>query len=61
MTPSRRKPLDGVSKAALIRWAVDKEFRAEAPRKDGWEALLGWLDTGEPIDDIDEVLYGRAK
>jgi hypothetical protein len=52
----------GVSKAALIRGAVGKEFKADEPKKDGWEALLGWLDIG-PVDneDIDEIIYGPAK
>ena len=49
----------GVSKAALIRGAVGKEFEAEAPPQDGWQALIGWLD-GEPVDDIDEAIYGPA-
>ncbi|MDP9325557.1 MAG: ribbon-helix-helix domain-containing protein [Candidatus Dormibacteraeota bacterium] len=46
----------GVSKAALIRAAVGREFKPVQPTKDGWEALVGWLDLG-PVDDIDEVIY----
>jgi hypothetical protein len=49
----------GVSKSSLIRDAVAKEFQpAEREAEDPWKAMAGWLD-GEPVDDIDEVVYGR--
>ncbi|MFY9615449.1 MAG: ribbon-helix-helix protein, CopG family [Candidatus Dormiibacterota bacterium] len=48
----------GVSKAALIRGAVGKEFQPISKPDDGWQALAGWLDSGGPVDDIDEVIYG---
>ena len=51
----------GVSKASLIRGAVDKEFEPAPELPEGWAAMLGWIDFGEPIDDIDEALYGPLK
>jgi hypothetical protein len=51
----------GVSKAALIRGAVGREFERTSQPEDGWQALAGWLDIG-PIEngDIDEIIYGPA-
>jgi hypothetical protein len=47
----------GTSKAALIRRAVAREYPPAADQDDdGWAALDGWLE-GEPIDDIDSVIY----
>jgi hypothetical protein len=50
----------GVSKAALIRGAVGREFEAKRRQEDGWAAMAGWLDIG-PVDndEIDEIIYGR--
>ena len=47
----------GVSKAALIRASLAKELGDEVPGGDAWSALAGWLDD-EPVDDIDDVIYG---
>jgi hypothetical protein len=49
----------GVSKASLIRDALAKEFQSAEPEPDDpWMAMLGRFE-GEPVDDIDEVVYGR--
>jgi hypothetical protein len=49
----------GVSKAALIRSAVSSEFQPTPPPVgDRWQSIAGWLDDA-PVDDIDEVIYGR--
>jgi hypothetical protein len=49
----------GVSKASLIRDAVAKEYVPGRPNTgDPWMDMLGWIE-GEPVDDIDEVVYGR--
>ena len=48
----------GVSKAALIREAVAHDLGpGSAPVDDAWGALVGWLDH-EPVEDIDELIYG---
>ncbi len=48
----------GISKAALIRASIAREVGAGAsPPGDPWAAMVGWLDD-DPVDDIDEVLYG---
>lgn len=48
----------GMSKAALIRAALETELDGAAPRSDDpWEDITGWL-SGGPVDDIDEVIYG---
>jgi hypothetical protein len=48
----------GISKAALIRSCVARELGAVAPQsEDPWDAMIGWLDD-DPVDDIDDVLYG---
>lgn len=48
----------GMSKAALIREALAERLAImDAKPDDPWEAMRGWLDD-EPVDDIDEVLYG---
>jgi hypothetical protein len=47
----------GVSKAALIRRCITREIRTAAPPGDPWDAMIGWLDD-EPVDDIDDVIYG---
>jgi Ribbon-helix-helix protein, copG family len=48
----------GMSKAALIRACIAREVRVTPPPPDDpWDAMIGWLDD-EPVDDIDDVLYG---
>lgn len=47
----------GVSKAALIRACIAREVRAAPPPDDPWDAMVGWLDD-DPVDDIDDVIYG---
>jgi Ribbon-helix-helix protein, copG family len=48
----------GVSKAALIRTCIAREVRVPAPPPDDpWDAITGWLDD-DPVDDIDDVIYG---
>lgn len=46
----------GMSKAALIRECVARSL-SPRPREDAWDALIGWLDD-EPVEEIDDVLYG---
>ncbi len=50
----------GISKAALIRASLAREVAPAAPDDDPWGALIGWRDD-DPVDDIDEVVYGPAK
>jgi hypothetical protein len=48
----------GISKAALIRSSIAREVRGAAPPPaDPWDAMIGWLDD-DPVDDIDDVIYG---
>ena len=47
----------GISKAALIRSCIARAVRVAAPPDDPWDAMVGWLDD-EPVDDIDDVVYG---
>lgn len=48
----------GISKAALIRVAVDHELHpAQRQESEAWKALTGWLEDGG-VGDIDEVIYG---
>jgi plasmid stability protein len=47
----------GRSKASLIRDWV-RERLGGGKRRDPLDALVGDLDA-EPVDDIDEVIYGR--
>lgn len=47
----------GVSKSALVRKAVEHELRAE-PFDNGLWKLAGMFPDAEPIESIDEVLYG---
>lgn len=48
----------GVSKAALIRSFIADRVESVEPRSDDpWDAMTGWLDD-DPVDDIDEVIYG---
>jgi hypothetical protein len=49
----------GISKAALIRAALEKELDGAAPSpEDPWDAMVGWLSDGG-VDDIDAVIYDR--
>ena len=51
----------GISKAALIRLTLARELAASPLRptgQAGWADMTGWLDV-EPVDDIDEVVYGE--
>jgi Ribbon-helix-helix protein, copG family len=48
----------GVSKAALIRSCIARAVGAPVPPPaDPWQAMTGWLDD-DPVDDVDDVLYG---
>jgi len=48
----------GVSKAALIRACIAREVSPKGPSPDDpWDAITGWLDD-DPVDDIDDVVYG---
>lgn len=48
----------GVSKAALIRGAVAHDLGPTSHAVDDpWGALVGWL-SDEPVEDIDELIYG---
>jgi hypothetical protein len=48
----------GISKAALIRSLIAREVRPAAPPSDDpWNEITGWLDD-DPVDDIDDVIYG---
>lgn len=48
----------GISKAALVREALGAMLGSREPAtEDPWEGFIGILD-GEPVDDIDEYLYG---
>jgi hypothetical protein len=51
---------EGVSKAALIRRYVGERLRPLPPLEEDplWK-LVGFCD-GEPVDDIDEFLYGPS-
>jgi hypothetical protein len=52
----------GVSKAALIRTSLERELdaAAEADQADPWDEITGWIE-GPPVEDIDEVIYGRDR
>lgn len=49
----------GISKAALIRQCLSDMVGPAEPEEDGdpWESMIGWLDD-EPVEDIDEAIYG---
>ena len=55
----RQAAEEGVSKAALIRRYVAERLRPLPPLEEDplWQ-LVGLADDTEPIDDIDEFLYG---
>lgn len=49
----------GISKAALIREGLAKELAvARTAEKDPWDAMIGWLESVDPVEDLDEVIYG---
>lgn len=51
----------GISKAALIRESLASSLRVPVEQSaDPWEAMCGWLDD-EPVDDIDEAVYGPRR
>lgn len=48
----------GLSKAAIIRECLAAGLQQSGSHAtDAWEAMIGWLDD-EPVDDIDEAIYG---
>jgi hypothetical protein len=47
----------GTSKAALIREYVRDHLGRDRGRSDALDAIVGMSDA-EPVDDIDEFLYG---
>jgi Ribbon-helix-helix protein, copG family len=50
----------GVSKAALIRVALEKELDGTAPESgDPWDAMIGRFSDGG-VEDIDAVIYERS-
>jgi hypothetical protein len=50
----------GISKAALIRQTLARELQVDAAAGNPWEEMIGWLDD-EPVDDIDEFVYGPSR
>ncbi len=52
----------GLSKAALIRTAVGRDFSPPVATNEGWEALAGCFEVGPlPEGGIDDVVYGPAR
>lgn len=52
----------GTSKAALIRDAAAREYgRGASPEAGGWDLLLGLAGDAQPVNDIDELLYGPGR
>ena len=49
----------GMSKSALVRECVRRELRTPTPIEDDSLWGLVGVDDGEPIDDIDEVIYSH--
>ena len=59
---ARQAAEEGVSKAALIRRYVGERLRPlPPPEEDPLRQLVGIAGASEPIDDIDEFLYGRIE
>ena len=57
----RQAAEEGVSKAALIRRYVGERLRPlPPPEEDPLRQLAGFCDA-EPVDDIDEFLYGPVE
>ena len=51
----------GMSKAALIRESLAARLSVKkAGSPDPWNAMVGWLDD-DPVDDIDEIVYGPGR
>jgi hypothetical protein len=59
---ARQAAEEGVSKAALIRRYVGERLRPLPPIEEDplWE-LVGLAVEAEPVDDIDEYLYGPGE
>jgi hypothetical protein len=56
---ARQAAEEGVSKAALIRRYVGERLRPLPPlEEDPLRQLVGIAGDAEPVDDIDEFLYG---
>ena len=49
----------GVSKAAVVRDALANEVDGAGSQEvqDRWGGLIGWITDGDPVDDIDAVIY----
>lgn len=58
----RQAAEEGVSKAALIRRYVGERLRPLPPLEEDplWQ-LVGIAGDAEPVDDIDEFLYGPSE
>jgi plasmid stability protein len=56
---TRRSAVEGRSKAAIVRDSLGQTLRLLPPLHEDpiWE-MVGADPDGEPIDDIDEYLYG---
>jgi len=50
----------GISKAALIRVSLAKELTQSTRDTAAWAAMTGWLDV-DPVDDIDDIVYGPTR
>jgi hypothetical protein len=51
----------GTLKAALIRRVLAKDYPQPATEKDPWDDVDGVFNGGDPIEDIDEVIYGPRR
>jgi hypothetical protein len=59
---ARQAAEEGVSKAALIRRYVGERLRPLPPlEEDPLRQLMGIAGDAEPVDDIDEFLYGPVE
>jgi hypothetical protein len=47
----------GISKAELIRSCLAEKVQPQKASDDPWELIIGWLDD-DPVEDIDEAIYG---
>lgn len=50
----------GASKASIVRAAVAREVDGAQPQPraaDPWAGLIGLFEGGQPVDDIDAVIY----
>jgi hypothetical protein len=48
----------GTSKAALIRGFIADRLPLSPGDRDPLDEIVGWARDVEPVDDIDEVIYG---